>query len=208
MPQSLTVPVILDSPAVLYAILGDGEERPALEALVAQAELAGAVQFLGECDDDQLVDCYQQCDVFALPNRQVGQDIEGFGMVLLEAQACGRPVIAGASGGTAETMRVPETGRVVDCSTPAALAALVAEWLADPPLLARMGRAARAWAVENFDWSSLARQAEELFRRGRAPAGARAGRRTYVPVARGPGRQPAGPATARAPEASGRERPR
>jgi glycosyltransferase involved in cell wall biosynthesis len=71
-------------------------------------------------------------------------------------------------------MRVPETGRVVDCSTPAALGALVAEWLADPPLLARMGQAARAWAVENFDWLSLACQAEELFRRGRSPADARA----------------------------------
>ena len=65
--------------------------------------------------DDRLVQCYQQCDLFVLPNRQVGRDIEGFGMVLLEAQSCGKPVIAGASGGTAETMQPGETGYVVPC---------------------------------------------------------------------------------------------
>ena len=64
--------------------------------------LAKALDALGagEPNDADLVNCYQQCDLFVLPNRQVGWDIEGFGMVLLEAQACGKPVIAGASGGT------------------------------------------------------------------------------------------------------------
>jgi phosphatidylinositol alpha-1,6-mannosyltransferase len=151
-------------PDVLYAILGDGEERGALEELVRRHGLGDHVQFLGETSDADLIAAYQQCDLFVLPNRQVGQDIEGFGMVLLEAQACGKPVIAGASGGTAETMRIPDTGRVVDCSTPTELGALVAEWLADLPLTTRMGRAAREWVVEKFDWSSLAREAEALFR--------------------------------------------
>src|SRR5262249_30803703 len=112
---------------------------------------------------------------FVLPNRQVGQDIEGFGMVLLEAQACGKPVIAGASGGTAETMRIPETGCVVDCSTPTALGHAVSTWLADARLLARMGRAAWAWVVERFDWPVLARQAEELFQRRGRPRRTQAG---------------------------------
>jgi phosphatidylinositol alpha-1,6-mannosyltransferase len=64
---------------------------------------------------------YQQCDVFILPNRTIGGDIEGFGMVLLEAQACGKYVVAGNSGGTKETMRVGETGFVIDCSSPDAI---------------------------------------------------------------------------------------
>jgi phosphatidylinositol alpha-1,6-mannosyltransferase len=88
-------------PDMLYAIAGDGEERAALEDLVDHEGLGDHVQFLREVDDNRLVQCYQQWDLFALPNRQVGRDIEGFGMVLLEAQACGKPVIAGASGGTA-----------------------------------------------------------------------------------------------------------
>jgi phosphatidylinositol alpha-1,6-mannosyltransferase len=119
-------------------------------------------------DDAALVRCYQQCDLFALPNRQVGQDIEGFGMVLVEAQACGRPVLAGASGGTSETMRVPETGCVAPCEGPDLLAAAVAELLGDVERLERMGAAARQWVVEHLDWGALSRQARELFAGGRA----------------------------------------
>jgi phosphatidylinositol alpha-1,6-mannosyltransferase len=156
--------------SVLYAVVGDGEERATLEALAAAEGVAADVRFLGEVDDDALAECYRQCDLFALPNRQVGEDIEGFGMVLLEAQACGRPVLAGASGGTAETMRAAETGVVVPCDEPAALADAVAGLLADPARLARMGTEAREWVVERFDWEALARQARDLFG---VPAGAR-----------------------------------
>jgi phosphatidylinositol alpha-1,6-mannosyltransferase len=150
-------------PDVLYAIVGDGEERPVLEALVAREGLGGQVQLLGQLDDEALVRCYQQCDVFVLPNRQVGRDVEGFGLVLLEAQACGKAVVAGASGGTAETMRVGETGLVVPCDGPNELAAVVAELLADPERLNCMGRSARRWAVEQFDWEVLSRAARRLF---------------------------------------------
>jgi phosphatidyl-myo-inositol dimannoside synthase len=150
-------------PSVLYAIAGDGEERSVLENLVAHEGLGNHVQFLGEIDDERLIQCYQHCDLFVLPNRQVGRDIEGFGMVLLEAQACGKPVIAGASGGTNEAMLIPDTGLVVPCDGPDALAAIVVELLADPDRRARMGEAARAWMVEHFDWHPLSRQAESIF---------------------------------------------
>jgi phosphatidylinositol alpha-1,6-mannosyltransferase len=150
-------------PDVLYAIIGDGEERPYLQELVTREGLGDHVQFRGEVDDEGLVRCYQQCDLFALPNRQVGKDIEGFGMVLLEAQACGKPVLAGASGGTAETMKIPETGHVVNCEGPRELAALVTELLTDRERLARMGAAARPWVLERFDWAALGRQAEQVF---------------------------------------------
>ncbi len=150
-------------PDVLYAIVGDGEEREPLRQLVEREGLQGHVQFLGQMDDPRLVRCYQQCDLFALPNRQVGQDIEGFGMVLVEAQACGKPVLAGASGGTADTMRVPETGLVLPCEEPGPLARAVTELLSDPERRARMGMAARAWATSYFDWDALSRRAQCLF---------------------------------------------
>jgi phosphatidylinositol alpha-1,6-mannosyltransferase len=126
--------------------------------------LAQYVQFLGETIDDDLIRCYQQCDLFVLPNREVNGDIEGFGMVLVEAQACGRPVVAGDSGGTAETMRVGETGHIVCCNDTHALAKIVSELLIDDQRRARMGQAARAWAVSQFDWDALAKRADELFR--------------------------------------------
>jgi phosphatidyl-myo-inositol dimannoside synthase len=150
-------------PEILYAIVGHGEERPVLEKLVARERLGNHVQFLGGIDDQRLIECYQQCDLFVLPNRQVDRDIEGFGMVLLEAQACGKPVIAGASGGTAETMQIPETGLVVPCDGPDVLAAIVIELLVDRDRRIRMGKAARAWVVEHFDWDGLSRQAESIF---------------------------------------------
>ena len=111
--------------------------------------------------------CYQQCDLFVLPNRQVGRDIEGFGMVLLEAQACGKPVIAGASGGTAETMQPGETGYVVCCDEQRKLAAIVAELLLDPDRRTRMGESARSWVVERFDWDVLGTEAADLFEKER-----------------------------------------
>lgn len=151
-------------PDVLYAIVGDGEEMPQLRKLAEKNGVTDSVQFLGELKDDLLVSCYQQSDLFVLPNRQVGQDIEGFGMVLLEAQACGKPVIAGASGGTAETMQIPETGRIVNCDNPDHLQVLVSEMLSNPELLSQMGQAGRRWVISHFDWTALSKQAEELFR--------------------------------------------
>jgi phosphatidylinositol alpha-1,6-mannosyltransferase len=150
-------------PDVLYALAGEGWERPRLEELAQRLGVADAVQFRGTPTDSDLVECYQQCDLFALPNRREGNDVEGFGIVLLEAQACGKPVIAGASGGTAETMRVPETGIVVDCTKPERLAETTIEWLLDPVRREMMGRAAREWVVEHFDWTVLVDKARTLF---------------------------------------------
>lgn len=163
-------------PNVLYAIVGDGEERKSLEHSAQSLGVVNQVQFIGEVDDHELRNCYQQCDLFALPNRQIGKDIEGFGMVLLEAQACGRPVLAGDSGGTAETMQVPDTGRIVDCTGPALLAEAVIELLSNPEQLERMGQAARLWVERQFDWSPLSLQARALFSSVASPRGMPSGR--------------------------------
>lgn len=157
-------------PNLLYSVVGEGWERRHLEQLVAQYGLHNAVQFRGAPDDRELIQCYQQCDLFALPNRQVGWDFEGFGIVLLEAQSCGKPVLAGRSGGTVETMNAPKTGNVVDCTSSDRLAESVATWLADPERLRVMGQQAREWAVERFEWSSLVPEAQALFGRDLDPA--------------------------------------
>lgn len=150
-------------PDLICCIVGQGEDDAYLRGLAAELQVADRIQFRGETTDGELIECFQQCDLFALPNRQVGQDIEGFGMVLLEAQACGRPVLAGTSGGTAETMRIGETGCLVNCDGPDELAAQVAEMLNDPAGLDRMGAAGREWVERHFSWDSLTRDAESLF---------------------------------------------
>jgi phosphatidyl-myo-inositol dimannoside synthase len=150
-------------PDILYVIVGDGEERSPLRELVERLGLDAHVQFLDEVTDEELLCCYQQCDLFVLPNRDVGGDIEGFGIVLLEAQSCGKPVVAGLSGGTAETMQVPDTGRLVCCDDADELARVVSDLLSDTTKLALMQGPARQWVVGRFDWSALVCQASELF---------------------------------------------
>jgi phosphatidylinositol alpha-1,6-mannosyltransferase len=150
-------------PDVLYAIAGDGWEREYLDALVLELGVQDAVQFMGAPNEVRLRECYQQCDLFALPNRQVGWDFEGFGIVLLEAQACGKPVVAGASGGTAETLTAGRTGERIAAELPETLAAVCSALLDDPARRAAMGAQARTWAVEHFDWSVRTRQATSLF---------------------------------------------
>jgi phosphatidylinositol alpha-1,6-mannosyltransferase len=150
-------------PDVLYAIVGDGERQEFLQSLVERENLTEHVQFLGELTDERLLHCYQQCDLFVLPNRQVGNDIEGFGIVLLEAQACGKAVVAGDSGGTAETLRNFGTGRIVSCDSPDQLAAVVVELMNNASLGAQMGQAGRKWVTDHFDWTVVAGRAEELF---------------------------------------------
>ncbi len=149
-------------PTVLYAIAGDGQDFSRLNSLAQEVGVADRVQFYRNLSEDELIRTYQQCDLFVLPNRRVGDDIEGFGMVLLEAQACGKPVLAGASGGTAETMLVGETGFVLDCSACEPLAQTVVELLRDHPRREAMGRAGRTWAESHFDWPVLTRIAEAI----------------------------------------------
>jgi phosphatidylinositol alpha-1,6-mannosyltransferase len=150
-------------PDVLYAIAGEGWERPYLERLVTEHGVNDIVQFRGVPTDAELVACYQQCDLFALPNRQVGWDFEGFGIVLLEAQACGKPVVAGLSGGTAEAMNPSSTGELVSCDTPDLLAGTVVRLLDNIDCRRDMGARARAWVVERFDWSVQASEGRRLF---------------------------------------------
>jgi phosphatidylinositol alpha-1,6-mannosyltransferase len=150
-------------PDLLYCIVGDGEERARLEAIVEEMSLHDHVQLLGEVNDQQLLDCYQNCDLFALPNRTLEHDIEGFGMVLIEAQACGKPVLAGNSGGTRETLDPGRTGWIVDCDQPESIATALADILSARERLPAMGSAARQWAVERFDWEALVKRARGIF---------------------------------------------
>lgn len=151
-------------PDALYAIVGDGEERDSLQQLAIEHNVAEHVQFLGELDDAQMIQCYQQCTLFVLPNRTEGKDIEGFGMVLAEAQACGKPVLAGDSGGTRETMRVGESGEITDCTQAETLAAAVIKLLDEGQALAERGRIGRAHVCNELDWPVHVQRAEAVFR--------------------------------------------
>lgn len=139
------------------AVAGSGRDRSRLARL---ARRAGApVRFLGRVADESLPGVYGCGDVFAMPcrSRWGGLEQEGFGIVFLEAAACGIPQVAGASGGAAEAVEHGRTGLVVDRpGDAAAVAAALDQLLADPSSRRRMGEAARRRALEEFSGDVLA----------------------------------------------------
>jgi phosphatidylinositol alpha-1,6-mannosyltransferase len=158
------IPEILKTvPNFLYAIVGDGEELDALVKLSAELKVDQHIQFLRGITDEQMIECYQQCDLFILPNRTIDNDIEGFGMVLVEAQSCGKPVIAGDSGGTKETMLLGESGVIIDATQPSNIASTVVGMLSDEQKLKDMGSKGREHVLKSLDWKALVQRAKELF---------------------------------------------
>ncbi|MCU4675553.1 glycosyltransferase family 4 protein [Catenovulum sp. 2E275] len=151
-------------PDVLYAIIGGGDRRTYLEDLVESLKLSDHVMFMSELSDEQMIECYQQCDIFALPNRTIGLNIEGFGMVLVEAQSCAKPVIGGNSGGTPETMIIGETGFVIDCTEPTKLATKLVELLNNRMNLPSIGQKGREHVVNTLDWQAHAQKAQVIFK--------------------------------------------
>lgn len=150
-------------PNILYAIVGQGDNYPNLVAKVKKLGLEQHVQFLDEIEDEDLISCYQQCDIFILPNRSDGNDIEGFGMVLVEAQASGKAVIAGASGGTAETMDVGKTGMIVDCTNPGTIAKAVISLKKEIEQGGFQPEVCRQHVLENLTWVKHTEQAKAVF---------------------------------------------
>jgi len=144
-------------PDLVVAVAGAGRDRVRLERLAA---VAGApVRFLGRVADDDLPGLVAAADVLAVPcrSRWGGLEQEGFGIVFLEAAACGVPAVAGRSGGAAEAVADGETGAVVDRpDDPLAVAAALAPLLDDPDVRADRGRAARRRAEERFHYDRLA----------------------------------------------------
>ena len=157
------MPALLEAcPSLLYVVVGQGECLSLLQACVAEHNLSDHVQLLTALDDHELIACYQQADLFVLPNRTIGNDIEGFGMVLVEAQACGKAVIAGDSGGTRETMEIGVTGSIIDASSVEQLVKGLVPVLTQQSYLTWQTNA-RAHAERHFGWDAHVAKAAHLF---------------------------------------------
>jgi phosphatidylinositol alpha-1,6-mannosyltransferase len=147
-------------PGTALLLVGDGPDRLRLEELARSAP-AGSVIFAGQVADEELPAYYAACDVFAMPcrSRWAGLEVEGFGIVFLEAAASGKPVVAGRSGGAEEAVVDQETGLLAEGREPKAVALAVASLLSAPDVAKRMGRAGRRRVEEGLTW---ARQTERL----------------------------------------------
>jgi phosphatidyl-myo-inositol dimannoside synthase len=151
-------------PGAALVIVGGGPYSSTLRRLAHSFGVAQHVVFTGGVPGDELPAHHAMADVFAMPcrTRGAGLDVEGFGIVFLEASASGVPVVAGRSGGAPETVLDGQTGLVVDGWDVGAIAASVSDLLADPDRAARMGAAGRQWVVDNWQWSTQAARLAKL----------------------------------------------
>ncbi len=151
-------------PDAALLLVGKGPYHDALWEAAQREGVAEHVVLTGGVPHDDLPSHYAAGDVFAMPcrTRRAGMDVEGLGIVYLEASAVGLPVLAGDSGGAPDAVRHGETGYVVDGTDDAAVTARLVELLGDAELRARMGAAGRAWVEKDWPWDVLAQRLGEL----------------------------------------------
>ncbi len=145
-------------------IVGGGPYGETLHKLAERAGVAEHVIFTGGVPADELAAHHTIADVFAMPcrTRGAGLDVEGLGIVFLEASATGVPVVAGLSGGAPETVIEGKTGHVVDGRSAASVAAAIVKVLADRDRAAEMGSAGREWVKAEWRWDVLAARLQHL----------------------------------------------
>lgn len=148
-----------------YVLVGIGEDERYLRDMVRDLALDRHVTFAGAAGDDELPLWYNLCDCFIMPNRRVDNDSEGFGMVFIEANACGKPVIAGIDGGTGSAVLDGVTGLRVDGDDINAIAGAAVRFLADPVYAGTLGRAGMERARSSFGWEQVAEKTVEVLKR-------------------------------------------
>ncbi|MEV4684448.1 glycosyltransferase family 4 protein [Streptomyces kurssanovii] len=159
------MPAILAKvPDAVLLIVGGGPYENELRGLAAQTGVEGSVRFTGAVPWSELPAHYGAGDVFAMPcrTRRGGLDVEGLGIVYLEASATGLPVVAGDSGGAPDAVLDGETGWVVRGGSAEESAERIVHLLEDPELRKRMGERGRAWVEEKWRWDLLAERLKAL----------------------------------------------
>ncbi len=154
---SLLPKLLKTNPDLAYLIVGDGPMKDELEHKARDLGVAEAVIFTGSVSDDQLPNYYNLADVFVMTSKTIAKegDVEGFGIVYLEAAASGVPSIAGSSGGASEAVLDNITGLIVNDNDPKELFTSISNLLSDDKLRTTLGNNARERAIKDFNWRDL-----------------------------------------------------
>jgi phosphatidylinositol alpha-1,6-mannosyltransferase len=151
-------------PGAALLLVSGGPYRPKLERLAREQGVESDVVLTGSVPWAELPAYYAAGDVYAMPcrTRAAGLDVEGLGIVYLEASATGLPVVGGDSGGAPEAVREGETGYVVGGRDVEALAARLTDLLTDPARAKAMGAAGRVWVEQEWRWEKQAARLSRL----------------------------------------------
>jgi phosphatidyl-myo-inositol dimannoside synthase len=144
--------VLKQCPGALYEIVGNGPEESALKALAENLGVSSRVIFRKDVKDEDIPAFYRRCDVFIMMSRELKDDgqVEGFGIVFLEAAACGKPVIGSKSGGIPEALVDQKTGLLVEAEDIDGAAAALIRFLTDRSLSGRFGEEGRKRVFADF----------------------------------------------------------
>jgi len=158
--------IIQEVPEAHILMIGEGPYRSYLETRVKTLGLQERVTFIGRIQYAELPRYICAGEVFVMPSRSrlAGLEVEGLGIVYLEASACGLPVIAGNSGGAPDAVLVGETGLVVEGTKTEAVASAVVELLLDPKRSQAMGLAGREWIIKEWRWDIWSARFAELLK--------------------------------------------
>ncbi len=159
------MPEILKSiPQAHLLLVGEGPYREHLQTLVKKHNLEASVIFIGRIQYKDLPTYICVGDIFAMPSRSrlMGLEVEGLGIVYLEASSCGLPVLAGDSGGAPDALVQNETGLVVNGTDDQQIATAAIKLLTDIELSKKMGLAGRQWIIDNWRWEIWSKDFEKL----------------------------------------------
>lgn len=151
-------------PNVVYVIVGTGPLRQRLQELARELGVEKRVRFVGAVEETRLVELYNASDVFVLVPHATDKDVEGFGLVFLEANACGLPVVGGDSGGVSEAIVDGVTGILVKPGDVEGIADALVTILHDRDLARRLGVAGRERVEREFNWGATVTRLWEVLK--------------------------------------------
>ena len=150
-------------PSLCYLVVGEGPDREAIMAAAARAGLGDAVVLTGRIDDDTLATCLAVADIFVMPNIKVSGDMEGFGLVALEAAAAELPVVAADLEGIRDAIVHEENGLLVAAENADAFTETILGLIQDPRQRLRIGQRAREYTFQKYSWGRMAESYLDLY---------------------------------------------
>ena len=159
--------ILKNVPRAHLLLVGEGPYREHLQNLVHQLKLKSSVTFIGRIQYQDLPMYICVGDIFAMPSRSrlMGLEVEGLGIVYLEASSCGLPVLAGDSGGAPDAVIQNETGLVVSGTDNKEIASAAVALLTNLEASQKMGKVGRQWIVDNWRWEIWSKAFEELLKK-------------------------------------------
>lgn len=155
---------------VLYVVVGEGEDREDIERAIFETNASSRVLLLGSIPEQRLFDLFRSSDVFVMPNIAVDGDVEGFGIVAIEAAASGLPLVASDLQGIKDAVSNGENGILVPPEDAAAFASAASRLISDSQARAKLGEQARDVTRRLYGWPSIVARYETLFAAARKAA--------------------------------------